>query len=712
MDVALKKIIEEVKKYSPNADFAKIEKAFEFSKKSHAGQKRFSGENYFVHPIGATQNLLTLQPDSDTIAACLLHDVVEDTETDLAEIEKNFGKNVTNLCRDMEKLGTVRYRGQERQVENLRKMFVAMARDLRVIFIKLADRLDNMETIEHVRPDKQQRIASETIEVYAPIAARLGLFEFKARLEDLAFRTLHPGEFAKIEKVIAGSSSSRKDFIEEAKKTLQKILTKNNLEVEVTGRTKHFYSIWRKLKLKKYPSVEEIYDLFALRVVTKSTADCYSALGIIHRHFTPLSSRFKDFIAVPKPNGYQSLHTTVIGLNRKSPTEVQIRTREMHKMAEHGTAAHFIYSEKKKSIKAEEPKLKWIRGLVELHESMKDNSEFISSLSSDIFEDRIFVLTPKGDVFDLPAGATPIDFAYIVHTEIGHQCIGAKIGGKIAKLDTELANGQVVEILTKKEAKPNRFWLSFVKTNSAKSKIRAYFASLGRNENVALGKDLVNKKLARLGKTMLDADFSILRNYKKQSLSKAERERLLERIGNGSVSSSAVVNDLFEFEDFATRKTRKKPIAATSSMKKNEVVIEGISGIATKLAKCCTPKSGEEIIAVMSRNGATIHKKKCKQITRVAEERKLQAQFAIDVKSQLVKIEVAAANRVGMLRDIANAIATETVNIADLSLKKSDKHKILHELTIEVESITQLEKLLGRLEKIEGVTRAVRVSKL
>ncbi|MFH1546601.1 MAG: bifunctional (p)ppGpp synthetase/guanosine-3',5'-bis(diphosphate) 3'-pyrophosphohydrolase, partial [Patescibacteria group bacterium] len=607
MDTPLKKILETVKGYLPQANLARITAAYEFAKKSHAGQKRFSGEDYFVHPVAAAQHLLTLKPDEDALIACLLHDVIEDTEADVAEVEQKFGSTVAGLCLDMEKLGTVRYHGQERQIENLRKMFVAMARDLRVIFIKLADRLHNMETIEHVRPDKQKRIAKETLEVYAPIAARLGLYEFKSQLEDLAFRTLEPAEFKKVEKAVAGTSGGRKEFIESAQKTLKKILQKEGIEVEVTGRTKHFYSIWRKLKLKSYPSVEEIYDLFALRVIVKNMADCYAALGVIHNRYTPLSSRFKDFIAVPKPNGYQSLHTTIIGLNRDSPTEIQIRTREMHEAAERGAAAHFIYSEKKKSVIAEENKLKWIRGLVELHEQMKDNSEFVVSLTSDVLEDRIFVLTPKGDVFDLPAGATPVDFAFTIHTDVGNRCVGAKINGKIAKLDTELRNGQVVEILTRKDAKPNRFWLSFVKTSSAKAKIRTYFSSLGKSENLILGKELINKKLARLGKAKLDADYSVLKDYKKQNLSKKEREILLERIGNGSVSSSAVIRDLFEFDELAGEKTSKKPIAATVPPKKGEVVIEGVSGIASKLAKCCAPKEGDEIIAVMSRNGAMIH---------------------------------------------------------------------------------------------------------
>jgi GTP diphosphokinase / guanosine-3',5'-bis(diphosphate) 3'-diphosphatase len=711
MELELKNILAKVKNYLPDADTARITQAYEFAKESHKGQLRFSGEPYFTHPVAATHHLLSLHPDEDAIIACLLHDVIEDTETDIADIAEKFGDTVANLCKDMEKLGTVRYQGQERQIENLRKMFVAMAHDIRVIFIKLADRLHNMETLNHVRPDKQKRIAKETLEVYAPIAARLGLYEFKSHLEDLAFQALHPEEFKKIQTDVIGTAKSRKNFIENSQKTLNQIFIDEKLEAKVAGRTKHFYSIWRKLELKKYHSVDEIYDLFALRVIVKNTADCYAALGIIHNHFTPLSNRFKDFIAVPKVNGYQSLHTTVIGLNRNSPTEIQIRTKKMHESAEHGAAAHFVYSEEKKSVNTEEEKLKWIKGLVELHEQMQDNSEFVVSLTNDVLKDRIFVLTPKGDVFDLPAKATPIDFAYNIHTEIGNKCIGTKINGKIAKLDAELNNGQVVEILTRKDAKPNRFWLSFVKTSSAKTKIRTYFSLLSRAENISLGKELINKKLTRLNKPKLDADYSILRKYKQKDFSKKERELLLERIGNGSVSSSAVIKDLFNFEELASKKTRKKPIAPlqTISIKKGEIIIEGVSGLATKLAKCCAPKEGDKIIAVMSRNGAMIHAKNCRQIVRVASERKLGAQFANDVKSKLVKIEVAAQNRVGLLRDIADVIARENINIADVCLKASDKHEILHDLVIEVESVESLEHLLGRLETLDGITRASRL---
>lgn len=707
----LKKILETVRSYLPHANFTRIEEAYHFAKKAHEGQLRFSGEPYFVHPVAATLNLLTLNPDEDTIIACLLHDVVEDTESDIQTIEKKFGKTVAKLCLGMEKLGKVRYHGQERQIENLRKMFVAMADDLRVIFIKLADRIHNMETINYVRPDKQTRIARETLEVYAPIAARLGIYEFKSKLEDLAFKNIYPKEYRAVEKTISGTAESREKIIETAKKQLRGILKKEGIEAEILGRTKHLYSIWRKLKLKGYTSVNEIYDLFALRVITQTPADCYAALGIIHKNFTPLSHRFKDFIAVPKSNGYQSLHTTVIGLNREAPTEIQIRTEAMHAEAERGAAAHWQYSEKKKSVKASESKLKWIKGLVELHERLQDNIEFAETLTSDVLEDRIFVLTPGGDVMDLPAGATPVDFAYTVHTEVGNTCVGAKINGKIAKLDAELHNGEVVEILTKKDSKPNRFWLSFAKTSSARGKIKAYFSALDQSENLMIGKDLINKHLARLGKASLDSEYAILKDYKKQNLSKPEREILLERIGNGSVSSKAVIRDLFNFDELVVTKPHRKPVAPlhVPASKKDEVEIEGVTGIAVTFAKCCKPASPKPIVAVMGRRGAMIHREDCKQIERVSPDRKLAARWFDESTQRLITIVVGGKNRVGLLRDIAATIAEQNINIADLALKKSDQHEILHELTIEVADLNQLNDVLDKLEKIEGVTKAAKV---
>lgn len=702
--VDLAEILAAIRKYDPKVKAERVRAAFEFGLSSHAEQKRFSGEPYFSHPIAVTKILLKLKPDEDTVITALLHDVVEDTPVELKVIEKNFGKQVAKMCQGLKKVGKVHLQGEERQIESLRKMFVAMAADLRVIFIKLADRLHNLQTLEYIRPDKQKRIARESLQIYAPIAARLGIYEFKAQIEDGAFRFLEPREFARLQQAIKGSAEVRKNLIRSAQQQLQNILSKQKFKVEISGRIKHFYSIWRKLLIKKC-ELNEIYDLFALRVLTQSIADCYAVLGVIHAVFKPLSNRFKDFIAMPKPNGYQSLHTTVIGLIPGQPVEVQIRTQEMHVAAEQGAAAHFQYAEKKRSVIPTSDKLKWVQNLLEMHEELRDNREFVESLTRDVFEDRIFVLTPRGDVFDLPTKATPVDFAYAVHTEVGHSCVGARVDGKIVALSSELQDGQVVEILTRKNAKPNRFWLGFVKTNAAMNKIKSFFASLDQSENLALGKALLNKKLVRLGAPPLNTNYSILKNYKNQRLTKAERDKLLEKVGRGSVRSSAVVRDLLELKELALPRPRSEVAAALGTSVKKEILVEGVAGIATKLAKCCVPVPGQPIVAILSRVGARIHRQDCRQIQRVAEDRKLKASFVgEEPPTRLVRVLIGGQNRVGLLRDIASIVAELAINIADLSLRRADKHTVLHELTLEISDLPKLDRLLGRLERIPGVT--------
>lgn len=702
--VDLAEILAAIRKYDPKVKAERVRAAFEFGLSSHAEQKRFSGEPYFSHPIAVTKILLKLKPDEDTVITALLHDVVEDTPVELKVIEKNFGKQVAKMCQGLKKVGKVHLQGEERQIESLRKMFVAMAADLRVIFIKLADRLHNLQTLEYIRPDKQKRIARESLQIYAPIAARLGIYEFKAQIEDGAFRFLEPREFARLQQAIKGSAEVRKNLIRSAQQQLQNILSKQKFKVEISGRIKHFYSIWRKLLIKRC-ELNEIYDLFALRVLTQSIADCYAVLGVIHAVFKPLSNRFKDFIAMPKPNGYQSLHTTVIGLIPGQPVEVQIRTQEMHVAAEQGAAAHFQYAEKKRSVIPTSDKLKWVQNLLEMHEELRDNREFVESLTRDVFEDRIFVLTPRGDVFDLPTKATPVDFAYAVHTEVGHSCVGARVDGKIVALSSELQDGQVVEILTRKNAKPNRFWLGFVKTNAAMNKIKSFFASLDQSENLALGKALLNKKLVRLGAPPLNTNYSILKNYKNQRLTKAERDKLLEKVGRGSVRSSAVVRDLLELKELALPRPRSEVAAALGTSVKKEILVEGVAGIATKLAKCCVPVPGQPIVAILSRVGARIHRQDCRQIQRVAEDRKLKASFVgEEPPTRLVRVLIGGQNRVGLLRDIASIVAELAINIADLSLRRADKHTVLHELTLEISDLPKLDRLLGRLERIPGVT--------
>jgi len=711
MPSEIQSILDQVTSYLPTADTDRIQDAYECAKTAHEGQLRFSGEPYITHPVAATKHLLALQPDEDTIIACLLHDVVEDTDVDITTIQKKFGKTVAKLCGGMEKLSTVQFQGQERQVENLRKMFVSMAADLRVIFIKLADRIHNMETLDVMRPDKQERIAQETIQVYAPIAARLGIFDFKKKLEDLSFQYLEPAAYARVKREVAGTEGSRDQFIKKATKDIQQLLSDAGVEGRVAGRTKHLYSIWKKMKKKGFDSVEEIYDLFAVRIFVETEADCYRMLGIIHQKYKPLAHRFKDFIAVPKINGYQSLHTTVIGLDPSGlPTEVQIRTHTMHAEAEHGAAAHWQYAEKKKSVQVSEQRLSWVKGLVDLHQRMEDNDEFVESLAIDALGNRIFALTPGGMVLDLPVDASPIDFAYAVHTEVGHSCVGAKVNGKIAPLDSAIKNGDVVEIMRKKGGEPNRFWLSFVKGESTKSKIKSYFNALDREENIAAGKELLNIHLARLGKDKLTNDYAVLRNYKGRDLPVREREGMLERIGNGSVTPGSVIKEIFHLEEVSS-KPKKKVVQKEDDAKEKKIVIAGETDLPHVLAKCCKPREGQRIAALMSpRKGATIHRMDCKMFARANPARRLSASWGAPTEPEIVHILIGARNRIGLLRDIAATISDMHVNIVDINMHKSDKHDIMQEISVEITDVFQLTRLLGRLSRTEGIELAKRLT--
>lgn len=709
-------LLDGAQSYLPHPDLARLERAYEFARDAHEGQTRFSGEPYITHPIAAAELLLQLQPDEDSLVACLLHDVVEDTPRTLEDVRKHFGPVVARLCRGLEKLGKVRYHGEERQIENLRKMFVAMASDLRVIFVKLADRLHNMQTLQSVRPDKQARIAKETLEIYAPIAARLGLYNFKTQLEDLSFRYAYPEEYKRIAEQVTDTTTNRQKVIEAAADRLRNMLREVGIEAEVTGRIKHLYSIWKKMEKKKYDAIDEIYDLFALRVIVRNNADCYAALGIIHNHFKPISHRFKDFIAVPKTNGYQSLHTTVLGLDtsaRGYPVEVQIRTRAMHAQAERGAAAHWEYSAAKKSVTVESEKLAWVKNLVDLHDRLKDNREFVETLSTDILRDRIFVLTPKGDVFDLPRGATPIDFAYHVHTDVGNTMIGAKVDGRIVPLSRALRNNEVIEIVRKKGAHPSRDWINLAKTDSARNKIRSYFNVLDKQVNVTAGRDLLNRALARLGQSKLDADLTIFKHFRGKDLPMKDRESLVERVGNGSFSALSLAKEAHGLnEPEHAHKPGTQPEAAKPKGKPGEIVIAGETGLPYSLAKCCEPEVGQPIAALMSqKKGAVIHRQDCKMFLRSSLERRLVAYWGgSEAERPRFAMLIEADDRVGLLRDIAGIIAEHNALITDVRVQRYDR-RILHErMEVEVESFDQFSAILDSLESMPGIIRVTRTA--
>ena len=576
--VSLKNIIDRAQKYLPELDQARLRKAYRFSKKAHSGQVRYSGAPYISHPLATMDILLSLKPDEDTLVAAMLHDVPEDTPVALVEIEEKFGKKVARLVADLGKLSVVRARSKEAEVDNLRKMFLTMAKDLRVVLIKLADRLHNMQTLKYVPAEKRYRIARETREIFAPIANRLGLHQIKNQLEDLCFLHLSPREYDHIMEQLEKQGKIREEYIDYAKKVIQKVLKREGIEGEVTGRLKHKYSIYSKMKTKGKNSVDEIFDVFAMRIILpdkyqqkKEIFDhCYQVLGLVHNQWTPIPRRFKDYIAMPKVNGYRSLHTTVLGLGvelRNQPTEIQIRTQSLHREAEFGIASHWWYSstngfstslsrgqvqewlkapqdlKRAGSLKAQ---VEWLSALAQLQQEIENNSELVRNLKVDIFKDRIFVLTPMGEVKDFPVGATPVDFAYAIHTEIGHKCHMAKINGQIVPLNYKLKNGEVVEVVTQRNGSPSRFWLSFVKTSLACNKIKNWLNGLDREKNIKVGRDMINQQLLKLSKPLLGPNLSLLRSYggKRQTLQ--NREYVLENVGKGLLGVHAVLKKIFE----------------------------------------------------------------------------------------------------------------------------------------------------------------------
>lgn len=709
-------IIKGAKKYLPHVDEDRILRAYEFAKKAHEGMKRDSGEDYIQHPLETAKILLDLRPDEDSIIAAILHDVLEDTETSVEDIRDNFGERIIPLLKGLEKLGKIYYQGRERQVENIRKMFIAMAKDIRVILIKLCDRLHNMRTLEYVKKDKRKRIAEETLSVYSPIAARLGIYRIKNELDDLCFEYLFPEDYKRVMKDMKETTGQHKNIIKKGTAILKKALKKNNLEVEIEGRVKHVYSIFRKLKRKDKNYVSEIYDIFALRIIVNTESECYQALGIIHKNWVPLTRRFKDYIANKKSNDYQSLHTTIVGLVpnlNNQPIEIQIRTHEMNRVAKFGIAAHWEYKEKAGySIAVPEDKLNWVRNLVALHETLKSNSEFIENLNMDMFHDRIFVVTPKGDVKDLPRDATPIDFAYSIHTDLGNKCKGAKVDGKIVPLDYKLKNNEVLEILTGTTPAPNRYWLSFVTTSHAKTCIKRWFNELEKENIIKIGKDLLNKHLRRLGIAPLSGDLSLLKNYSDKKLNVREREELLEKVGNGSVEAISVIKKIVPKEKFIGQ-----PVEQTVSNKvlteniklekKDEILITGQKGYKTQLATCCHPTIENEIIGYITRGrGVTIHREGCKVLLGHESKRFVKASWGLKTQPTLdIRLSIEKQSRIGLLRDVAEVFTKNNLSITDIHIGKT--------LTVDtiVDSVETLDKLISQLESIPEIFKVKEIRK-
>ncbi len=698
--------------YLPPEKLAIVEDAYNFALKAHEGQVRKSGEPYLEHPLHTALTLAELQLDASSLAAALLHDVPENCGIPVSQIEARFGSEVSRLVDGTTKLGKLSWRvpgevaAARQQAENLRKMLVAMAEDLRVVFIKLADRLHNMHTLDALPPERQRSIARETLDIYAPLAHRLGIWELKWQLEDLSFRYLEPHQYRRIANLVAARRAQRESLIAQIIQILRAEFDKIGLKAEVSGRPKHIYSIYR--KMEKYSAMgkhfDDIHDLLALRVLVSTVPDCYGALGVIHSLWHPLPGGFDDFIANSKPNGYQALHTAVMFLGT-TPLEVQIRTREMHHFAEYGMAAHWCYKEGGKTDMHFEERIAWLRQLIDWHRELSGAEEFLESVKTDIFIDQVFVFTPKGEIKDLPKGSTPLDFAYRVHTEVGDHCIGAKVNGRLVPLNYQLKNGDAVEIMSAKGAKgPSLDWLNphlgYIKTSHSREKIRQWFKKQERAENIERGRELLDKELRHLGVKLSGSEMAKLFNYD-------NLDDFLVAIGYGGITRHQIALKLAAQQEqprVATAVTPTKPPVSA-------IEVLGVEDLLTNLARCCRPVPGDKIVGYITRSrGVTIHRQDCYNVIRNNEkERLIPVQWQPTDSLYPVSIQVEAWDRVGLIRDITTIVAEEKVNITGVSSTHHDNHTVTEYFTLETAGLAQLSRLLVKIEGVGGVTSVSRL---
>ena len=715
MDRQVEPLIEKAKTYMSAADIKRIEEAYKFALKAHQNQSRSSGEPYIVHPTKVAEILADLKLDVVTIIAALLHDVVEDTGVTLEELEKEFGAEIAKVVDGVTKLGRIKYKSKEEQeAENHRKMFVAMAKDIRVILIKLADRLHNMRTLDHLPEEKQQRIAEETLEIFAPIAHRLGISAIKWELEDIALRFIKPAEYYRIVNLMKEKRTVRQKHIDEVIKIVKERLDELEIPAEISGRPKHIYSIYNKMT-KKNREFDQIYDLLAVRILVDNIRDCYAVLGVIHTFWKPLPGRFKDFIAMPKSNMYQSLHTTIIGPNG-DPVEVQIRTFEMHRTAEHGMAAHWAYKEGKAQVEDSlEEKLTWFREILEWESESRDAQEFMESLKMDIFTDVVFVFTPKGDVIELPQGSVPLDFAYRVHTEVGHRCTGAKVNGRIVPLDYELQTGDIIEILTSKHTYgPGQDWLKIAQTSQARSKIRAWFKKERRGENIARGRESVERELQRQGYE--PSDFLTIPLIKEvlNKFNFANEDEMYATIGYSGITASQIVTrltekakrekELISVKDLATR---QQPVAKKSKPD-GGVRVKGVDNLLVRFSKCCNPVPGDDIIGFITRGrGVSIHRVDCTNIVNETDDDRLIAvEWDVDERQQTsysADIEVIGTDRDGLLNEVLQAVSETKTLMTAVSGRTNRDQVATISITIQITDTEHLQSVISRIKRVRDI---------
>lgn len=718
--VRLEDILEKVAAYNPAADLEVIKKAYVFSGVVHQGQTRLSGEAYLTHPIEVAYILTGLKMDAPSIATGLLHDTVEDTHTTIEKIEELFGSEVAALVDGLTKLSRVTFEKKaDHEAENFRKMVLAMGRDIRVILIKLADRLHNMRTLGALAPDKQHKVARETLDIYAPLANRLGIGWIKTELEDLAFKYLEPERCSWLEEMVSKALVSREDYIENVKKIIEEKLKEHDVSGEVTGRPKHIYSIHNKM-VEQDAEFENIHDIIAFRIIVGSVRECYNVLGIIHSVWKPVPGRFKDYIAIPKANLYQSLHTTVVGPYGVR-MEVQIRTEEMHRVSEYGIAAHWKYKEGKVLEGKDDKSFAWLRQLLEWQRDIKDSDEFMESLKVDLFPQEVFVFTPKGDVKEFPLGATPVDFAYAIHTDIGGKCSGARVNGRMVPLKHKLRNGDVVEIITSQAHHPSKDWLKFVVSSKAKARIRHWIKTDEREKSIDLGKEICEKEFARHGLEYSRAAKSgEIERIAREGFGLPDMDNLLASIGYGKVSVLQVLGKILPPEKLG-QKQKVSPFRRVldrfkpEKVSKSAIMVRGVEDIMVRFARCCTPLPGDDIRGFLTHGqGVAVHAANCPNLLHVDRDRMIEV--AWDKKARTtrpVKIEVVSKNEKGLLADMTNAIKSADANISSAEINTSnDDNRAICRFEIEVNDLEHLKDIIRSLQKIKKVLKVERIKGL
>ena len=723
--VTIDDLLDGVRQTQPEADLALIKSAYDLAHAAHAGQKRASGEEYIIHPLHVAAILMDMHLDEATISAALLHDVVEDTIYTIEEMQEHFGDEVAMLIDGVTKLGRIEYKSkEEQQLENYRKLFLAMAKDIRVILIKLADRLHNMRTLKYMREDKQKRIATETLEIYAPLANRLGISSIKCELEDLCLRYLEPDSYYDLVENVKQKRQERQAFIDDAMEQLRERLVNAGVKAEIRGRAKHFYSIYKKMK-RDNKDISEIYDLSAVRVLVDSVRDCYGVLGIIHEMWKPMPGRFKDYIAMPKSNGYQSLHTTV--MTRGYPLEIQIRTFAMHQVSEYGFAAHWKYKEAGKSIGAAgeyDKKFSWLRQMVNLQQELSDPREYVEALKVDVFSDEVFVFTPRGDVIDLPKGSIPLDFAYRIHTEVGNHCVGAKVNGRLVPLEYKLKNGDIVSIITNQANNgPSRDWLNIVASSETRNKIRSWFKKARREENIARGAELIEKEAKRLGyepKALLKDDRL---NEVAQKLKLSSEDDLLASLGYGGITTHGIMSKLIELHkqelqettspDISKLLSELKPSQGTVKKSSHGILVEGEGGLLVRLARCCNPIPGDPIVGYITRGrGVSVHRADCPNILNDVDSlaRVIEVDWDIGLdKVYTVQIAIICNDQSGVLTKLLAVPLEMKININSINAKPNRSNKTSTVIMgLDVKSAQQVSQLMTKLRRLKDVFSVTR----